>query len=61
MVMDWMRNRYTADYKQKYADLTAGVNRLYNALGIVRDVPNVPATRRYDLDSGKVINLRGDK
>ena len=59
--MEWMHNKYTADYKRKYADLTAGVNRLYEALGIVRHVPDVPATRRYDIDAGKTINLRGSK
>ena len=59
--MDWMHNKYTADYKRRYADLTAGVNRLYEALGIVRGVPDVPATRRYDLDKGRVIDLRGQQ
>ena len=59
--MNWMLNKYSAEYKKKYADMTAGVNRLYSALGIVRDVPDVPATRRYDLDKGRVIDLRGQQ
>lgn len=59
--MDWMHNRYHADYKRKYADLCQGIERLYGALGIVRLVPDVPATRRFDLDLGKTIDLRGNK
>ena len=56
-MMDWMHNRFAADYKRKYANLVEGIDRLYGVLGIVRDVPNAPATRRYDLDKGKTIKL----
>ena len=55
--MDWMHNRYHADYKRKYSNLCQGIERLYGALGIVRLVPEAPATRRFELDKGKTINL----
>lgn len=56
-IMDWMNNRYSPEYKVKYKSLVEGIDRLYGVLGIVRHVPDAPATRRYDMDAGKVIKL----
>lgn len=55
--MDWMNNRYSPDYKVKYKNLVEGINRLYGVLGIVRHVPDAPATRRYSIEKEKMIKL----
>ena len=58
--MDWMNNRFAGDYKAKHKNLIESVDRLYAALGIVRGVPNYPATRRNDMDKG-LIKMGGRK
>ena len=59
--MNWMLSKHNAGYGVRLRDMNESINRLYDALGILRRVPDVPATRRYELDSGKTINLRGNK
>lgn len=59
--MNWMNNRYAPDYKARHKNLVDGINRLYDALGIDRRVPDIPATRRYDLDKGRTIKLGGEQ
>lgn len=56
-MMDWMHNRFAGDYKAKHKNLVESVDRLYAALGIVRRVPDVPATRRYSIEKEKMIKL----
>ena len=55
--MDWMRNKYANDYKRKMANVRESVDHLYKALGIVRVVPDVPATRRHDIEKERTIKL----
>ena len=55
--MNWMQNKYSADYKVKMRNVRESVVRLYEALGIVRLVPDAPATRRYSIEKEKTIKL----
>jgi hypothetical protein len=55
--MDWMKNRFAADYKRKMANMRESVDHLYKALGICRTVPDAPATRRYSIEKERTIKL----
>ena len=55
--MKWMGSIYNAGYGMKMRDMNESITRLYDALGINRIIPDTPATRRFELDKGKTINL----
>ncbi len=59
--MDWMKNKYSAQYGDKMKKMTEDCERLYAALGINLTVPDIPVTRRYSLDHGKAFYVNEGK
>ena len=58
-MMDWMNNRFTADYKVKKRNMMDSIGRLNKLLGYGNKAPVSPATRRHEIDRGTIDLTKG--